>query len=202
LLRFKIRSGDKALERHISTAAQNATYISWNLQNQIIAAIDSIIRQTISSEVKKSRFFTLIADETMDCATQSQFSMCLRYIDMDDLHIRERFLRFPELSSMCAENISENILNILKDNDLDGNLLRGQACDGCSSMSGEFNGVQAKVKMLIQKRCMFFVFLISLNCVSLMHLQCIKFAMQLVLSPKLETFFQSFQSGQINLLGQ
>mgnify|MGYP003542974732 FL=1 len=82
----------------------------------------------------------------MDCATQSQFSMCLRYVDMDDLHIWERFLCFSELSSTCAENISGNILNILKDNDLDGNLLRGQAYDGCSVMSSEFNGVQAKVK--------------------------------------------------------
>jgi len=43
LLRARIDSGDTNLKQHLMTCGKNSTYISWNIQNQIIDACDEVI---------------------------------------------------------------------------------------------------------------------------------------------------------------
>lgn len=57
LLRLRISSGDENLKKHFESCAKNATYISWNIQNQIFDASHEIIRDKIVNEVKTAKFF-------------------------------------------------------------------------------------------------------------------------------------------------
>lgn len=57
LLRARIESGDESLKKHFETCGKNATYISWNVQNQIIKACDEIIIQKLVTKINKAKFF-------------------------------------------------------------------------------------------------------------------------------------------------
>lgn len=51
------------------------------------------ITQTIVSEIKKARFFTVLADETADISNTEQMSIVLRYVD-NECTIKEDFIQF------------------------------------------------------------------------------------------------------------
>lgn len=38
LMRLRITRGDETLKKHFESCAKNATYISWNVQNQVLDA--------------------------------------------------------------------------------------------------------------------------------------------------------------------
>ena len=54
------------LENQHSTAAQNATYTSNTIQNQIISILADQVSNSIISRVKAAKWFSLIADEVTD----------------------------------------------------------------------------------------------------------------------------------------
>jgi hypothetical protein len=144
-LRFRIDAGDRDLEHHILTASANATYCSWETQNAIIEACGLIITEVIVREVKAAKYFTIIVDETTDCATKEQCSLSLRYVK--GCKVVEPFLAFCDLcGDQTARSIAECILEKLMEVGLDPKLIRGQGFDGASAMSGKHCGVQAEIK--------------------------------------------------------
>jgi len=80
LLRFRIGSGDDNLKNHLLTAHSKATYISHTTQDQLIKCCKEEILTIILKDVKKSRYYSIIFDETTDIAHISQMSLILRYI--------------------------------------------------------------------------------------------------------------------------
>jgi hypothetical protein len=126
------------LENHLSTASKTATYISKTTQNELIEICGDLIRQQIINEVKQSRFFTVIGDETVDVSNIEQFTFCLRYVFEDKIH--EKFIRFLPAEDRTGEGLAQLILEELKNLGLNPNFMVGQAYDGCSAMSGKFNG--------------------------------------------------------------
>lgn len=150
LLRMRISSGDECLKNHFQSCGKNATYVSWNIQNQIIDACHEIIKSKIVEEIKSAKFFSVLADETTDVSTQEQFTLCVRYVKNDSSKqaycIVENFLQFMPLEKLTGEYLASKVLEGLIDSGLDVNYLRGQGYDGASSMSGAFNGTQAYVR--------------------------------------------------------
>ena len=55
-LRFRLDAGDADLAAHLSSASPNATYLSWEMQNDIINACGSILGVQISVEVNAAKF--------------------------------------------------------------------------------------------------------------------------------------------------
>ena len=60
--------------------------------------------------------------------------------------IHEVFAGFEERSETTGEGIAKKWLESLSSHGLDLEKLRGQAYDGCASMKGHINGVQAHIK--------------------------------------------------------
>lgn len=149
LLRFRIDAGDSTLKDHLQTAPKNATFISKTTQNELIECCGDIIVEQIIKKVKKSQFFSLIADETRDASSTEQMTVCLRYLDIDLGQIKEMFVGFVEAKDeLTGEKLSALILEKLQELGLDISNLRGQAYDGGSNMAGHFQGVQARIKQL------------------------------------------------------
>ena len=98
----------------------------------------------VVDEVKESKFFTVVADEVADVSNTEQMSIVVRYVD-SRCEIKEEFIEFISCKSgTTGEALSENILSFAEAWNIV--LMRGQAYDGASVMSGEVGGVQARIK--------------------------------------------------------
>jgi hypothetical protein len=148
LLTFRIDAGDKILEDHLNTAKCNATYISKTTQNDLIECCGDVIKNKILNNVHKSKLFSILADETTDNSISEQFSFCVRYFDTDKCTVEEYFIGFTKVENVTGENLTDTILRLLKENNLDISLLRGQGYDGAANMSGAFKGVQSRILKL------------------------------------------------------
>ncbi len=80
LLRMRIKAGDESLNKHFQCASKNATYISSNIQNQIIESSDKIIKRKIAKDVNAAKCFSVVADETCGISSNEKFCLCVRYV--------------------------------------------------------------------------------------------------------------------------
>ena len=103
------------LEEHLKNGPKNASYISKNSQNELIKCCGQVITEKII-EVKRNKFFSIIADEAADCSNKEQLSLVLRFVD-DDLNIREDFIQFIHCKwGLSGADLASVILNALKGN--------------------------------------------------------------------------------------
>ena len=86
-----------------------------------------------------------MADETQDCSTSEQVSICIRYVNTKG-EVCEDFAGFIQLERMDAETIANKLLSTVEGWGLNMSGLIAQGYDGASVMSGSRNGVQAKVR--------------------------------------------------------
>ena len=120
-------------------------YLSPTTQNNIINVIGyDVIRAGITTEVKKARFFSVLADEVSSHNVE-HLALCLRFVD-EKCDIREEFVTFVKLERVRASDITTAIINTLEGLGLSLNELRGQGHDGAATMSGEKSGVQKQIR--------------------------------------------------------
>jgi hypothetical protein len=133
---------DSILHKHLNQPnARNVTYLSPASQNEVINVIGyDIIRTNLITEVKKARFFSILADE-VSCHNREYLALCLRFVD-EACDIREEFVAFIQLSRVRATDIANAIISTVEELGLSLQDLRGQGYDGASTMSGEKSGVQ------------------------------------------------------------
>lgn len=144
LVRIRIESGDEALLDHILNSGANSMYLSPEIQNELINIIGQYIQQKIVAKINKSKFFTVLADETTDISRIEQFSLCVRYLDNND--IREDFLTFVPVQNVTGSGLAKTLKETLVSLGLDLNKMRGQGYDGAAAMSGTFRGCQAIIR--------------------------------------------------------
>ena len=96
LLEFRVSSGDINLRHHLANAPANGRYTSPDIQNQVIDILGDHVQAKIFGRVKEAQFFSLVADEVTDCSNKEQLGVVLRYVNPEDLQIREDFVQFIE----------------------------------------------------------------------------------------------------------
>lgn len=149
LLRFRTEAGDNNLKKHIENSTKNATYTSPDIQNEIIKICGNIIQEKIAIRVNKASCFSIICDETCDFSGIEQVAICVRYLSEENIY--EDFLSFVPASNLTAENMTHIVISECERLGFNLNNLVGQGYDGASTMSGCFNGVQARIKDLYPK---------------------------------------------------
>lgn len=130
----------------------SVTYLSPAVQTEVIEMLGNTIKQNIIKKIKSSPFFTVIVDTTQDIAKTDQLSVIIRYVSINNTEnnpsqivIHESFLGFVPVKSQTGSALSATILDILIENELPLEKLRGQGYDGAANMSGIYNGVQAEI---------------------------------------------------------
>ena len=119
--------------------------LSPRTQNKIISVIGyDVVCAKIISEVKKARFYSIMADE-VSSHNEEHLPLCLRFVD-ENSEIREEFIAFLKLKRVRAVDITNAIVSCLEGLGLSLNELRGQGYDGASTMSGEKSGVQKRIQ--------------------------------------------------------
>ena len=94
---------DSLLEQHLLTSDRNATYLSPDIQNELIQSLSAQVLSNIVSEINEARYFAVIVDSTIDISRIDQFSLSLRYVTANGDAV-ERFIQFSELPGAKAED--------------------------------------------------------------------------------------------------
>nr|XP_042895669.1 52 kDa repressor of the inhibitor of the protein kinase-like [Parasteatoda tepidariorum] len=121
-------------------------YTSSFIQNEIIDTFGHLIQSQIVTNVRKSIFYSILADETTDISQVEQFSLCVRYVEDQSYEIREDFLTFVPVHDVTGAGLANTVLETLSSLGFDLKKMRGQGYDGASAMRGQFRGVQAFIR--------------------------------------------------------
>lgn len=133
------------LSKHLSNPNnKNATYVSPDIQNQLISVIGfDIIQADILKEISNAKFFSVLADEVTS-HNQEHLSLCIRFVDSNN-KVREEFLEFVRVIRTSGEALAIAILSTLQTMGLSVHNIRGQGYDGAAAMSSEKVGVQGRI---------------------------------------------------------
>ena len=122
-------------------------YTSPDIQNEVIKLLGLQILRDIASNLQRSPFLTIMADETTDKSNQEQVTLFLRWV-ADDLQVNEEFLGLYHVNSIDAATLTSVIQDLFIRLNLSFERLRGQCYDGASSMSGSRSGVAKRISEL------------------------------------------------------
>ncbi|KAJ8869963.1 hypothetical protein PR048_028974 [Dryococelus australis] len=77
------------------------------------------LRKKSFAELKNTRYFTIMADETTDISIKEQLAICIRYFNTTLYEIQEKFFKFIDVVDVSGENIAHTILQELDRLNLD-----------------------------------------------------------------------------------
>ena len=131
----------KVLEEHLKTCGKNQTYISKTSQNKMINCCGQVISEMIIEDIKKSKFYTIIADEASDSSGKDS-----------EMNIREEFIAFLHCNwGLSGAQLAQLILEALDNLTLPIEDCRGQGYDGAGAVAGHLNGLSAHILRLNSK---------------------------------------------------
>ena len=87
--------------------------MSPEIQNTLLHIMCEMVTGRVCSEVLDAGVFSVLADETKDCSKSEQIAIVLRYVDVKEATVHERFLTYVEVSDLDAKSLSEYILATL-----------------------------------------------------------------------------------------
>ena len=76
LVELQVANGDEFLQKHIKDGPGNAQYTSKFSITSLIEAIGTWLDERLLDSLKRSPFFSLLADECEDISTQEELSIC------------------------------------------------------------------------------------------------------------------------------
>lgn len=111
----------------------------------MIDIIGAQIRNSNLTEVRKAKYFSVIADVVTDVANREQLFILVRYCL--DFCVKEVFFGFcPSIERITGKDIADAILQRFSSWELCFSDLRGQCYDGSSNMAGAKSGCKALVQ--------------------------------------------------------
>ncbi len=85
----------------------NATYLSPDIQNQLIALTGSAIRKEIIDRVKQAGVYSIIVDETPDTSNKEQLALVIRYVTKG--MVEERLLAVKTVDETDANTLLKTV---------------------------------------------------------------------------------------------
>ena len=111
LISLQIENGDVRLQAHRNTCPRNATYQSYTTVVELLSSISEILKENILSSFQASKYYSIMADESTDSASQEEYQSVL------DGFMKVRwlntFLELFMLKGTTAELISDHPLSLL-----------------------------------------------------------------------------------------
>lgn len=137
---------DEEISSYLNKCRKNATYLSSISVDNILSSISQFIEQITLTEISCSDFFTLLADESTDGAQHEQLGIIVRYKIRNDPSTKEKYVGVVNLGCTNAEAITSAIEKICIAKGIDLTKCLFIALDGTNVMSGEYSGVQRRIK--------------------------------------------------------
>lgn len=150
LLQLK-SEGEKNLTRWLKR--KENVYTSPEIQNELIKLMGIHVLRSITQELQKSPYLTIMADETTDASNEEQLTIVLRQVT-EELLVHEEFIGLYKVPNIEAATIFGEIQDVLKELNIPVAKLRGQCYDGASAMSSSKRGV-AKLVCDLEERAIY-----------------------------------------------
>ena len=96
----------------LNNFSANATYLSPDIQNQLITLIGSAIWKEIIDRVKQAGVYSIIVDETPDTSNKEQLAMVIRYVTKG--MVEERLLAVKTADKTDANTLLKTVREKLK----------------------------------------------------------------------------------------
>ena len=142
LLRLRGEDNPKVLEW--MTKRKSNKYTSAEIQNEVLKVMAIQLHETVAKNIQSSSFYTVMVDETTDCANHEQVVICLRWVD-DCFDVHEDFIGVYAVENICSDTLVQVIKDVLLRMNLALSKMRGQCYDGASAMAGSKSGVAKKL---------------------------------------------------------
>lgn len=146
IITLQIENGDVKLETHRRNCPSNATYESYTTITELLTSISNVLEQQLLCSLKDSPYFSLMADESTDIASQEELSICARWLHENKPV--EHFLGVVHAREVNSKALTEYILNFVQPRGINVEKMRGLGFDGASTMSGIRSGVQKRLRSL------------------------------------------------------
>ncbi|VEN54244.1 unnamed protein product [Callosobruchus maculatus] len=131
---------DSQIAKNINCARTKTTQIIHMLKNY---AESSVV------EKLRNQFFSIIIDETTDISSKKCLAILVRFLDASKDKIKDTLLALVEVENCTAGGLTQAIVDLLEKFEINKNNVIGFAADNASFMMGQFGGVQAKLKELV-----------------------------------------------------
>lgn len=139
---------DPFMSQHIAKYGNKGTgstsYLSSTIYEELIQLMANKVTSKIINEIKKNKYFSIVLDSTPDLSHTDQLSVILRYVHQG-VPV-EHFLTFISGCSHKSQQLCEVTCNTLKHFNIPIEDCRGQSYDNASNMSGQYTGLQARIR--------------------------------------------------------
>jgi hypothetical protein len=139
------------------------TFMSKTTISKLIGIMKDIIQKTISKEVQEAKIFSVEIDTTQDVSCQDQCSIILRYAHNG--LVCERLLFFVKATSSTGEGLFDLLKANLDRLNIDMENCIGDSFDGAANMSGQYRGVQARIREVAENHVHVWCYAHTLNLV-------------------------------------
>ena len=144
LLMFQAKN-NPLINRFFANKEKNVTYTSPGIQNDLLTVIGENIRDNTINQIKYTRMFALILDESSDISRHEQAAVVLRYVNPHFV-INERFVGFFRATQTDGESLYHLVQTVLMTLGLNIEDIVAQCYDGAANMRGMYKGVAARIK--------------------------------------------------------
>lgn len=139
-----------ALLSHVTSlktkGRKELSFISWDRQNLLTESVSGHIANKIVTDIQASSIFSVSVDSTFDVSRREQVSFIVRYVDDTNGKVMERLIALKESPLTTGAVLAEVFDNVFKQYNIEWKkYLVGQFYDGAANMSGQYNGLQAKI---------------------------------------------------------
>ncbi|KAL6470600.1 hypothetical protein MHYP_G00217190 [Metynnis hypsauchen] len=143
---------DSVIEGHVARIKDEASrthHLGQQTQNEIIEIISSQTVQNIVAKIQEAKYYAIILDCTPDISHKEQMSLVVRIVELvPEPHINEYFLGYMNVVETTGLNLSNVVLEKLRELGIPFDDCRGQAYDNGANMKGKRQGVQARLLQL------------------------------------------------------
>ncbi|CAH1106190.1 unnamed protein product [Psylliodes chrysocephalus] len=128
-------------EKHKDSRGQGnlTTFLSKTTVNKIITIFENEIKLRIANEVKEAGNSSVQIDSTQDISVVEQFSIIVRYIDIEG-KVKERLLDIVPAQISTGLALKTKLIFVLNNLDLDKTKIIGCSFDGAANISGVTKG--------------------------------------------------------------
>ncbi|KAE9536631.1 hypothetical protein AGLY_007033 [Aphis glycines] len=121
------------------------SYLSSTIYEDLLILMKNGIIKIILKELKIAKYYSLIVDSTPDIANVDQLVIALRYVLPSGVPSK-RFLIFILNSGHKSEEMSNVVMDFLDSHNIPIENVRGQSYDNVRNMSGQYSGLQSRIK--------------------------------------------------------
>ena len=102
------------LDKYGNPRSRHTSYLSSTVVSEFIELMGRNVLDSIISDVKDAKYFSIILDSTPDLSNTDQLCFVVRYISRDCEPI-ERFLTFLPIHSHKSEHIEQTVVTFMEE---------------------------------------------------------------------------------------